>query len=99
MQQNIHAALQLIPIGNPAKESYAIIDDVIQMIHATGLRYQVTPFNTVVEAPWADVQLLVSNIQAYLFALPQQEWVLNMQLHCKSNDHVRFADKQVAINA
>ncbi|MFN4007283.1 MAG: MTH1187 family thiamine-binding protein [Chitinophagaceae bacterium] len=98
MSQNIHAALQLIPIGNPASDSYAIIDQIIQLIHDSGLTYQVTPFNTVVEAPWADVQLLLSTIQAYLFELPQQEWVLNIQLHCKAQNDVSFASKAVQIN-
>jgi len=45
-------AIQCLPMGIGEKEKiYAIVDRVIQDIAASGLSYQVGPFETVIEGP------------------------------------------------
>lgn len=48
----ISASLQLVPIIPGAKHPYEWIDEVIAIIKASGLSYEVGPFSTSVESDY-----------------------------------------------
>lgn len=61
MNNQINVALQVLP-QSKTKDSYAIVDAAIEEIQKSGLRYKVTPFETVIEGKWDEVMALVKRV-------------------------------------
>ena len=84
-------SIQVLPINS--SESYKLIDEAIEIINSSGLRYKVTPFNTVVEGQLSALQNLITEIQKRLFELDCEEGILNFQLHFKKGKDVFLNEK------
>jgi uncharacterized protein YqgV (UPF0045/DUF77 family) len=54
MNKTINASLQVLPSGGTL-HPYEIVDQAIEVIKKSGLRYKVCPFETVVEGTYDDV--------------------------------------------
>ncbi len=61
MNKQINVALQVLP-QSKTKDAYAIVDAAINEIQKSGLRYKVTPFETVIEGKWDEVMALVKRV-------------------------------------
>ncbi|AEJ18843.1 thiamine-binding protein [Gracilinema caldarium] len=60
-------AIQCLPMGLATKaETYAVVDSVIQMIQASGLSYEVGPFETVIEGPLPQLLELAGQVHAHM---------------------------------
>lgn len=89
----ISASLQLVPIIPGAKHPYEWIDEVIAIIKASGLQYEVGPFSTSVESDYKSVIRLIDNINSFLFTQNCPEWVLQVQLQLRSGAHITSSEK------
>lgn len=89
----ISASLQLVPIVQGTKHPYEWIDEVIAIIKASGLSYEVGPFSTSVEADYKSVMGLIDNINSFLFAQKCPEWVLQVQLQLRSEADMTSDEK------
>lgn len=87
----INAAIQLVPIN--VTDSYAKVDQAIEIIAASGLPFQVGPFSTSVEGTFEEVTHLIERIKITLLSKELDELLLNVQFHCKAQENVRAADK------
>ncbi|MEJ5189844.1 MAG: thiamine-binding protein [Breznakiellaceae bacterium] len=60
-------AIQCLPMGITEKDRvYEIVDSVIQEIIASGLSYQVGPFETVIEGPLGEILPLIGRLHRRL---------------------------------
>jgi uncharacterized protein YqgV (UPF0045/DUF77 family) len=59
---HINVAIQLLPFGNDL-EKYLIIDEAIALIQNSGMKYQVCPFETVLEGEPAQIYQLIDLIR------------------------------------
>lgn len=91
----ISASLQLVPIVSGIKHPYVWIDDVIGIIQDSGIRYEVGPFSTSVEADYKSVMQLIDKINNFLAAQKCPEWVLQVQLQLRAEADMTSDEKTV----
>lgn len=58
----INLALQVLP-SSTKQHPYRIVDEAIKIIEKSGLRYKVTPFETVIEGAYDDVMKVAKEAQ------------------------------------
>lgn len=96
-QKQINLGIQVVPILK-AEEGYPIIDECVKLIQDSGIKYQVTPLETVLEGTYPEIMQLVNQI----YELADQaapEIVINIRLHSKRDSHVVGADKTEKFNS
>jgi uncharacterized protein YqgV (UPF0045/DUF77 family) len=91
----ISASLQLVPIVSGIKHPYVWIDDVIGIIQDSGIRYEVGPFSTSIEADYKSVMQLIDKINNFLTAQKCPEWVLQVQLQLRAEADMTSDEKTV----
>lgn len=91
----ISASLQLVPIVSGIKHPYVWIDDVIGIIQDSGIRYEVGPFSTSIEADYKSVMQLIDKINNFLTAQKCPEWVLQVQLQLRAKADMTSDEKTV----
>ena len=62
MDNIVNIALQILPNSNTI-HPYTLVDKAIEVIAASGLRYKVTPFETVMEGNYDDIMMVVKQAQ------------------------------------
>ncbi len=62
MTKTINASLQVLPFGG-TKHPYEIVDQAIEVIAKSGLKYRVCPFETVVEGAYDEVMAVFKAAQ------------------------------------
>ncbi len=87
----INAAIQLLPLETKGHR-YEVIDKAIALIEASGLKYKVCPFETVVEGESETVYKLIQDIQKVTLENNCSELLLNIKIHVSNND-LNFEDK------
>jgi len=92
MKNNIHLALQIVPLTT-SDRAYPFIDKAIEAIAASGLRYQVGAMETVIEGPYDDAMRTVNMAQQACFDAGAEELVVNIKLHVRKNGDVTFGEK------
>ncbi|MCA6075427.1 thiamine-binding protein [Fulvivirga sedimenti] len=94
MKHQINASLQVIPIGHPAdKTAYGLIDDAIGVIKKSGLRFRVTPMETVIEGPYDEVMNVIRAAQEILLDNGAQELVAHIKVHIHASRDISFEEK------
>jgi uncharacterized protein (TIGR00106 family) len=88
----INASIQLLPIVND-KHPYEWVDEAVEVIRHTGVKYEVGPFATVVEGKYDEVISVLNAINEYLYQQNCREWILNVQLQLRSEGDVTAAEK------
>ncbi len=88
----INAAIQIIPLTQN-KHPYKWIDETIEIIKDSGLKYQVCSFATVVEGKYNQVTKLVNKLNDYLLSKNCHEWILSIQIQIRANDDITIAEK------
>jgi uncharacterized protein YqgV (UPF0045/DUF77 family) len=91
MPKKVNAALQVIPLNTP--DSYAIVDQAIAEIQASGLPCQVGPFSTSVEGELTAILSLVEKLRDVCFDQGTEELLLNVQIHLKKDADVTTQEK------
>jgi uncharacterized protein YqgV (UPF0045/DUF77 family) len=81
----INAAIQLLPIGATANK-YELIDNAIALISASGLKFKVCPFETVVEGAPEKVYALIRQIQDSTLQNGCSELLINIKIHAATRD-------------
>lgn len=82
----INLGIQIIPIADVDK-CYPVIDQCIRLIQESGITYQVTAFETILEGQYREIMSLID--QLYELALSEsKELVINIRLHAKNGQDV-----------
>ena len=80
MSEQVNLAIQVLPLGIAKSEAYRLVDVAIDCIQKSGLRYEVCPFETVIEGGYEKVMHLVDEIQQACKAAGASELLINMKL-------------------
>ncbi|MEQ9300866.1 MAG: thiamine-binding protein [Cyclobacteriaceae bacterium] len=97
MNNQINLGIQIVPIAN-AKDGYPIIDACIAKIQSSGMKYTVTPFETVLEGQYPEIMNLVNEL--YDLAISKsEELVINIRIHAKNGQDVYGAEKTDKFNS
>ena len=92
-QNLVNLAIQILPQGLGKAEAYAAVDAAISVIAASGLKYVVCPFETVVEGTYEAVMQMLESAQAATFAAGATSVLVNMKLHRAAIGSELIADK------
>lgn len=89
----INLALQILPSGLQKEKAYAIVDEAIKVISASGLKYIVCPFETVIEGPYDKVMQTVEAAQDAAFAAGAEDMLVYMKVQRSKAKNVAIDDK------
>ena len=82
----------MLPIVND-KHPYEWVDEAIEIIKQSKIRYEVGPFATVVEGRYDEVLQVVNAVNEFLYAQNCNEWILNVQLQIRSSGDMTADEK------
>lgn len=91
--ETVNLAIQVLPLSLPKSEAYRIVDVAIAAIQSSGLKYEVSPFETVVEGAYPEVMALLEKIQTDCAAAGAEELIINMKLQRNFTRSVAITDK------
>lgn len=92
MKNKINLAIQVLPRSS-SKGSYELVDVAIEVIHKSGLKFRVCPFETVVEGYYDEVITLVKDIHEAVYAAGAEEMITNIKIQTRYNQDVYIEDK------
>lgn len=93
MSHNVNLAIQILPLRMDKTDAYAAIDKAIECVKASGLKYIVCPFETVIEGPYDKVMQLMNDMQEACYSNGVQELLVNMKLHRSVENDMAIDDK------
>ena len=92
MENTVNIAVQLLP-KSKEKDAYEIIDKAIEFIQQSGVKYEVCPFETVLEGDYVQLMNIVEGVQRVAFEHGASEVIVNLKIQrAKAND-IRIDDK------
>ncbi len=92
----VNLSLQIIPVNTA--DAYPIIDATIRVVQASGTKYEVQPFATLLEGSLEEVMAVAMQAKEAALQAGGEELVINLQLHLKKDQDVHFEDKTKKFN-
>lgn len=90
--QKINVAIQVLPEAN-GKLKYSLVDVAIAAIRDSGHRYQVCPFETVVECTYNDLPELLNKIHGECQKAGTEKMLTNLKIQVDFASDVTIEDK------
>jgi uncharacterized protein (TIGR00106 family) len=91
-QYIINASIQIVPIVQD-RHPYEWVDEAIEVIKSSGIKFEVGPFATVVEGKYDEVMVVISKINEHLQKRNCTEWITNVQIQIRSNGDITADEK------
>ncbi len=88
----INLALQILP-QVAADKVYAVVDEAIAVIHNSGVKYRVCPFETVMEGTYDQLMEVVKQAQEVCFKAGAGQILVFMKIQSNSGVDVSIEDK------
>ena len=88
----INVAIQVLPEAD-GKVKYELVDKAIEYIQSTGFKYQVCPFETVVECRFDQLSELLENIHDACEAAGTERMITNLKIQVDFKNDVTIDDK------
>ncbi len=89
----VNLAIQILPLHLQQEEAYKIIDAAIAVVNQSGLKYEVCPFETVIEGPYEQVMQVMNQMQDACYAAGASTLLVNMKLHRSATKDLAIDDK------
>ena len=91
-QNKINAAIQVLPEA-AGKLKYDLVDVAISAIQDSGLKYQVCPFETVVECTYEELISLLEKIHDSCKNAGTENMITNLKIQVNFQNEVTIEDK------
>ena len=88
----VNVAIQVLPEAD-GKVKYELVDEAIKAIESSGKRYQVCPFETVVECTYEELPELLENIHNACQKAGTQKMLTNLKIQVNFDEDVTIEDK------
>ena len=92
MGNKINLALQVIPRSDK-HDLYYLVDQAIKVIQQSGLKYEVCPFETVIEGEYDQVMEVVRNARDACFEAGAEELLVNIKMQIRKGGDVGIEEK------
>lgn len=92
MNPKINLAIQVLPSAKD-KHPYTLVDEAIQIIKESGLKYMVCPFETVIEGDFETLMDLVKKIHEACYSAGTESMIANIKIQSSSLSEVKISDK------
>ncbi len=90
--RHVNVAIQVIPIVNP-EMVFPIVDKAIEYIAASGIKYRVTPFETVLEGDLNKILEIIKGAQNACYEAGADELITNLKIHSSKSKDLFIEDK------
>ncbi len=88
----INVAIQVLPEAE-GKLKYSLVDEAIEAIAKTGFRYQVCPFETVVECTFEQLPRLIDVVHTACKNAGTEKMLTNLKVQVNFENDVTIEDK------
>jgi uncharacterized protein (TIGR00106 family) len=88
----VNASLQIVPVVND-KHPYEWVDEAIEVIKNSGIKYEVGSFATVMEGTYDEIMEVINEVNEYLLSRNCAEWINNIQLQVRSKGDITGDEK------
>ncbi len=92
MNNTVNIALQILPTSKTV-HPYSIVDAAIAVIAASGLKYRVTPFETVMEGNYDRIMEVVKLAQQACYDAGAESLMTYLKIQSNGNGDVNIEDK------
>lgn len=92
MNHIVNVALQVLPTAKSI-HPYALVDEAIRVIAASGLKYRVTPFETVMEGEYDRIMQVVREAQEACYAAGAESLMTYIKIQSNAQSDVTIEDK------
>ncbi|MDN3688363.1 thiamine-binding protein [Cyclobacterium jeungdonense] len=89
---NINLGIQIIP-KSKTLDSYQLVDQAIAVIAASGVKYEVNPFETVMEGPEDELMVIAKKAQEAVLAAGAEEILVYYRMQIRPGQDVSMDDK------
>lgn len=88
----VNIALQVLPRAKD-KDTYQLVDKAIEVIAASGLRYKVCPFETVIEGNYDELMQLVKKVHEACYMAGTENMISYLKIQTDALKDVSIDDK------
>jgi uncharacterized protein (TIGR00106 family) len=92
MDKIVNIALQILP-SSTIVHPYKLVDKAIEVIAASGLKYRVTPFETVMEGEYDKIMEIVKQAQQACYDAGAESMMTYIKIQSSKDEDVRIEDK------
>ncbi|QQS50596.1 MAG: thiamine-binding protein [Bacteroidota bacterium] len=92
MNHFVNISLQILPTSSSV-HPYEIVDKAIAVIQASGLKYQVCPFETVMEGPYDKIMEVIKQVHITCMQEGAESIFANVKMQIAKNKDVFIEDK------
>jgi uncharacterized protein (TIGR00106 family) len=92
MENKINLAVQVIPQSD-RQDIYYLVDQAIGVIQQSGLKYEVCPFETVIEGEYDQVLEVVRKAWEACFTAGAEELLVNIKMQIRKEGDVSIEEK------
>ena len=92
MDKIVNIALQILPTS-PKVHPYNLVDKAIEVIAVSGLKYRVTPFETVMEGTYDEVMEVVKKAQQACYDAGAESMMTYIKIQSSKDTDVSIEDK------
>ena len=86
--------IQIVPKSNKI-DSYELVDEAIKVIQESGIKNQITPFETVMEGPYHRLMEIAELAQKAVLNAGAEECLVYYRMHYRKNADVTFEEKRL----
>lgn len=90
--KTINLGLQIVP-KSQTKEAYELVDRAIEVIQKSGVEYQVTPFETVMEGPEDQLMAIAKAAQEAVLKAGADEILVYYRMQIRKGGDVTMEEK------
>ncbi|MDC1106226.1 thiamine-binding protein [Prolixibacteraceae bacterium] len=92
MNHTVNVAVQVLPRSKDV-DTYDLVDEAISIIDQSGIKYRVTPFETVMEGDYDQIMEIVKKIQLACYKAGAETAMTYVKIQTSSLSPVRIDDK------
>lgn len=92
MSKSINLGIQIVP-KSKTLDSYALVDKAIEVIQNSGVKYEVTPFETVMEGPQDKLMEIARKAQVAVLEAGADEILVYYRMQIRKNYDVTMEEK------
>ena len=86
--------IQIIP-KSENDTTYELVDKAIEVIQASGIKHQITPFETVMEGQYEDIMSTCEKAQKAVLDAGANECLVYYRIHYRKDGDVTFEEKNL----
>lgn len=98
LKHTVNVAVQVIPVAQ-SKDAYAVVDAAIAVIRKSGVKYRVTPFETVMEGMYDELMDVVKEVQEACYEAGSSQVMCYVKIQSNMQHGVTIEDKMEKYDA